>query len=180
MNYRKAILLYAYAIPVGLALLLAVALLLAPAKFNASQQGKMSDYLAYTNLNQQASSMDAKMSSKRELVAAWRAALENESGATLNELLQSHFKTLDGKQLEQTSTGRPSGGSGLTVSGGQAASRLQLEFRGGFEPMQTTLLVMESKLPQLQMESMEITPDPGGDGLKFGFVYTAWEKAIAR
>jgi hypothetical protein len=137
----------------------------------------MSDYEAYINLNSQATALEQRLAEKRPIMAVWRQNLEPEFSKTLNQLVQSRLESLDGKQLEQEIIGgRPEGGGGLSVAGGQPAVRTKLQFRGGYEPMQETMLVMESKLPQMQLESMAMTEDPNGDGLRYDFTYTVWER----
>lgn len=177
MSYKNAILIHAYAIPVGLALLIAIVLLAVPAKFKGSQVEKMSDFEAYNSLNAQAVALELKLAQKRPVMAVWRQNLEQEFSKSLNQLVQSRLESLDGKQLEQEIIGgRPEGGGGLSVAGGQPAMRTKLQFRGGYEPMQDTMLVMESKLPQMMLESMAMSEDPNGDGLRFDFTYTVWER----
>lgn len=176
MTYKKAILLHAYAIPLGIALLIALVLLLVPSKFRASQAERLVDYAAFSNLNVQTVALEQKVSQHKSIMAVWRRDLQGEFTANLNQLVQSRLETLDGKQLEQEIIGaRPEGGSGLSIPGGQPALRTKLQFRGGYEPMQETMLVIESKLPQMQLESMVLSEDANGEGLRYDFTYTVWE-----
>lgn len=176
MNYKKAIFIHAYAIPLGIALLIAVVLVLVPSKFRSSQADRLADYAAFSDLSVQTVALEQKVSQYKPVMAVWRQDLQGEFNATLNQLVQSRLETLDGKQLEQEIIGgRPDGGSGLSVAGGQPALRTKLQFRGGYEPMQETMLVLESKLPQMQLESMALAEDPNGEGLRYDFTYTVWQ-----
>lgn len=177
MTYRKAILIYAYAIPAGLAFVLALILLIVPAKFSASQQTNRDDYTNFLQMQKAEKELNVRMKGKQELAAAWQKALSSEFTTSLNNFITSHLKTLDGSQLEQVSTSQAGTGGGLSLTQGQPASRIILEFRGGYEPMQTTLLAMESQLPQMQLESIEIAEDTLGPALRYALTYTAWEKS---
>lgn len=176
MNYKKAILIHAYAVPLGIAAVIALILVVVPSKFRSSQAERLADYAAFSNLSVQTVAIEQKVSQHKPIMAVWRQDLQGEFNATLNQLVQSRLETLDGKQLEQEIIGaRPEGGSGLSVPGGQPALRTKLQFRGGYEPMQETLLVIESKLPQMQLESMLLSKDTNGEGLRYDFTYTVWE-----
>ncbi|CAN5753301.1 hypothetical protein BH11VER1_BH11VER1_34490 [soil metagenome] len=59
-------------------------------------------------------------------------------------------------------------------------SRIQMVFRGGFGPMQETLLDLETQFPQLQMEKMVISKTKGfgedqREALTFNVDYIAWK-----
>lgn len=59
-------------------------------------------------------------------------------------------------------------------------SRVQMVFRGGYGPMQETLLDLESQFPQLQMEKMTIGRTKGfgvdqREALTFNVDYIAWK-----
>lgn len=176
MTYKNAILIHAYAIPLGIAAVIALALVVVPSKYRASQADKIADYAIYSNLSVQAVALEQKVAQQSRTVDFWRQKLKGDFNTTLNQLVQSRLQTLEGKQLEQEIIGaRPEGGSGLSVPGGQPALRTKLQFRGGYEPMQDTMLVVESTLPQMQLESMVLSEDPNGEGLRYDFTYTVWE-----
>ena len=180
MNYRKAILLNAYVVPLAIALVIALVLLVGPARFKASQQSRLADYQAAEGLNAQLVTLDAKIMPKRKLMAAWRDSLNSEFNTTLNNLISSRLESMDGKQLElESSGGRPDGGSGLSITGGQPAMRTKIIFRGGYEPMQETLLVLENKLPQMQLEAIDVSEHQNGETLKFDLTYTVWDKSTS-
>lgn len=176
MTYRKAILIYAYAIPVSITLVLAVVILIVVRNFQVSQNDKILDYQKYDSLARQVMGMEAQIREKDPILKAWREALASESKSAFNIRWGEISKSLDGRQLEQSSFAQVSSGNGLGLPGGQPVNRLQVEFRGGFEPMQSTLLMMESRLPQLQLESADIQPDANSENLRFIFTYSAWEQ----
>ena len=176
MNYKKAILIHAYAIPLAIAAAIAVVLVFVPAKFHAAQSDKLADYAVFNNLSVQTVALEQRVAQHSRTIAFWRQKLQGEFNATLNQLVQSRLETLDGKQLKQEIIGaRPEGGSGLSVPGGQPALRTKLQFLGGYEPMQETMLVVESTLPHMQLESMAMSEDPNSEGLRYDFTYTVWE-----
>jgi hypothetical protein len=176
MTYKKAILIHAYAIPLGIALLIALVVLVVPSKFRSSQADRLADYAAFSNLSVQAVAIEQKVAQNKPIMEVWRRDLQGEFNSVLNQLVQSRLEALDGKQLEQEIIGaRPDGGSGLSIPGGQPALRTKLQFRGGYEAMQDTMLVIESKLPQMQLEAMALSEDANGDGLRYDFTYTVWE-----
>jgi hypothetical protein len=176
MNYRNAILLYAYALPILAFVVGCGVVLLLLGRFSSAQGEKQLDFQQFTALTQEVLGMENQMSGKRELLQSWRAVLAREFRAHFNTVRGEVLKSFDARQLDITSESTPVGG-GLAVTGSQKASRVQLEFRGGFQPMQEALLQIEGRLPQLQLESLAVQPDPAGAGLRYTLSYTAWEGA---
>lgn len=174
MNYRKAILIHAYALPLLMAVVVAAAILFGLTRFTSGQQEKIADYQQYTSLNQQVLNAESFVAGKRDLAAAWHAGLEGEFQTRLNQRLPAILGRFESGSLEQTLQSRPSGSGGLGVAGGQPHSRWQLEFRGHFEPMQLALLELENSLPQMQLETLNIQTT-GDDQLDFRCSYTVWE-----
>lgn len=180
MTYRNAILIHAFALPVGGILLLAGIVFFALGQFKASQEARSGDYASYMNIEQRVLANETQLAARRPILEAWRRTLGNDFVTNLNNILQTEvLHQFKSDQLQQSVSARAPAGGGLGTPGGQRHSRVQLEFRGGYEPMQETLLLLEGRLPQMQLESASLQPDPAGDGLRFDFTYTAWEAATS-
>ncbi len=174
MNYHKAILIHAYALPLLMAVVIAAAILFGLTRFTSGQQERKMDYQQFTTLSAQVRVAEQVVAEKRDLAAAWHAGLEGEFQTRLNQRLPAILGRFESGSLEQTLQSRPSGSGGLGVAGGQPHSRWQLEFRGHFEPMQLALLELENSLPQMQLETLNIQTT-GDDQLDFRCSYTVWE-----
>ena len=68
------------------------------------------------------------------------------------------------------------GTGGIGAVSGQPSVQLALAFRGTFGALQSTFLELETKMPQLQLDSMKLSPQRTGNVLEAQLLYTAWEK----
>ena len=57
----------------------------------------------------------------------------------------------------------------------QSASQVEMNFSATFRAMQMLLIEIESTLPQMQLDSLSMSPDTGGK-LNFKTIYTVWTK----
>jgi len=114
----------------------------------------------------------------REVVEVWNDLLvEN-----IDQTLITRIPHLRNQFPEDELTGdfpRPTtGAGGLGTTTRQPFSRSTINFRGAWHPMQQFLIELETSLPQLQLESLTITPDRNPEFLNYSLQYTAWNKAV--
>lgn len=179
MNYRQAILIHGFLVPVLLAVVLALVIVFASSRVTSGQAEREMDYQTFESLQQQLQVNKSNLGDKRPLMRAWSEVVTSEFRPRLSLELPRILSRFPGGRLEQTSENPARGGTGLGVTGGQPASRIDLEFRGGFEAMQLALLELENRLPQMQLESLAIQPGNGRENLVFRSTYTAWETSSA-
>jgi len=106
----------------------------------------------------------------------WLGLLEEPSSSTANELIGAAQKRYGGKEFVLTSFRRTSTAGGIGAVSGQPSVQLALAFRGTFGALQSTFLELETKMPQLQLDSMKLSPQHTGNVLEAQLLYTAWEK----
>ena len=65
---------------------------------------------------------------------------------------------------------------GLGKGISQPASQVEMKFTGTYRAMQLALMEVESKLPQLQLDSLVMAPDSGAKKINFTTKFTVWTK----
>jgi len=175
MNYRKAILIHGVLIPVLLAAVVAIIILVVSSRLTSGQQERSLAFDTYESIRQQLQVSQNNMIEKRPQMRAWSEAVAGEFRTRLNVELPRVLSRFSGGRLEQTSDTPARGGSGLNPTGGQPATRITLQFQGGYEAMQLALLELENRLPQMQLESLTVQPDGDREKHIFQSTYTAWE-----
>jgi hypothetical protein len=148
------------------------------ANYNASDLKRQSAYRLEKQLDKERANLEKWTSEtgvvKAEALVAFRSNLKNiESNLPPDEFKVANFERLPAK-------------TGFGASSAQNSSQLSLSLRGTFRKVQLALLELETKMPQLQLQDLKITPPSKstvGAGqtattgiLNFQATYTAWEK----
>jgi hypothetical protein len=179
--YRNAIIIFGMAIPgIGLLVVLVVMWVML-GKFEQTRDRKVAarEQSRLAQLGEKA--LAAKLEPRRGQMEYWAEHLEKDVTQSMNVSLDAVLKRFDGNQLRMASARRPAG-EGLLGSDVEAvASLFEITFEGGFGPMQETLAELETRVPQLVLDKMEIAPGSHtGQGyrrsLKFTVTYEAWAK----
>ncbi len=79
-----------------------------------------------------------------------------------------------GKELTKTSHNWINYSDGIGKGIDQPASQVNMSFSATYRAMQLALLEMETKLPNMQLDSLTITPDTNSDSINFETTFTVW------
>lgn len=145
------------------------------AKLEATYKQRKVVYAGFRKHEEQREVLEKKVKEQEVHMLRWNKLMSEPSSTTVNDLIGQAQKKFEGKKFVLTSFRRsPSGGIGAVNS--QASVKLVLAFRGSFTALQTTFLELETKMPQLQLDSMSLKPSKAGNVLDAYLSYTAWEK----
>jgi hypothetical protein len=114
---------------------------------------------------------------KRTNLDRWNQQLAQETAKVITSNLHQISKVLPTREFEQTSFVPTATKGGLAAASAQNSSQIQLTFQGTFRSVQQGLLELETRMPQLQLQELKITPDAtSASTMRFEIAYTAWEK----
>lgn len=139
-------------------------------------------HAAYLERINTAAQLEVKLKPGRERQRKYEEILKAEIKPLLSKQInESMVRYVDKEyELQQVSLKQTEdrGSIGSVVQSN--LSRVQMSFRGGYGPMQETLLDLESQFPQLQMEKMSIARTKGTgldqrEALTFNVDYIAWK-----
>jgi hypothetical protein len=187
--YRQSITLFGIVIPLLLVAVLVGGVYYFHSQVKTSYQSKVSAYSASEQKRQSADNLEKQMTKERANLGRWTS----ESGLVKPEALvafRNNLKDIESKlppdQFKVANFERLAAKAGFGASSAQNSSQLSLTLRGTFRNVQLALLELETKMPQLQLQDLKITPpSTSGAGagqstqtgsLNFQATYTAWEK----
>lgn len=123
---------------------------------------------------------ESEFSGKEGNLDSWKNSIEQELIQSLTSNLRDAMQGYTDQQLRQTELSRPGKTSQFASTTENKYDRFKLSFEGGFGPMQRVLAVLETKMPQLVLETMNISPvaqtvgTDNGRKLKFAVTYLSW------
>ncbi|MEX2579325.1 MAG: hypothetical protein WD342_09725 [Verrucomicrobiales bacterium] len=182
--HTKAIAIFGIALPSLVIAALLIATLVGRGKIATAHEEKVVALERYRTAKGHTDQLEATMATdnRREKIEYWNSKLDQDFIQSLTRNLDKILAKHDPSVLRQTEMGQATGGGSIAGSTENPHSRIQLSFEGGFKPMQLLLAELETEMPNLILENLEISSMPGGAAgengkLKFGVVYLCWEKS---
>lgn len=176
-RYKKSILLFGVVLPLFLIGVLLVIGLVKLNGFNAECKKREVDFEKYKIVELQFKVIKEKAKTNSEDLEFWEELMESETrGSLITHLnkIQSEFKT---KNFKKVSHNWINVSKGIGLGANQPASQLKISFVGTYRAMQQAMLGFETRLPQLQLDSLVMEPVGEESNLiKFDTVFTLWTK----
>ncbi|MBK1854445.1 hypothetical protein JO972_05720 [Verrucomicrobiaceae bacterium 5K15] len=118
--------------------------------------------------------LQAKVGQNGPALKRWEELMSTETRSTFVD----HWKEAEGK-LKGTEFTRAQHNwinysEGLGKGVAQPASQVEMNFAATYRAMQIALLEIESELPQLQLDSLTMSPGATGGKLNFKTTFTVW------
>lgn len=173
-NYKKAVGVFGIAIPMvvmtGLALF---------ALSKASDVEKK--YLAKERLlkreqiiKMQNAALKKQVKEQEEALNGWKELIAGESPRTFLQHWKETEKQFKSDEFIRELPVWQNRSTGIGKGVGQEAGQVVMTFDATYRAMQTALLEMETRLPQMQLDSIEISPSKQGGLLNFKTQHTVW------
>ncbi|MBB5352359.1 hypothetical protein HNR46_002604 [Haloferula luteola] len=173
-SYKNAITVFGFIVP---ALIVAVVLtvgFVARGHVQTSLQNKSKHFKGFNRNQQQVDQLEKQLSQKREASEYWNELLGRETASTITSHLRDISSKLPSKEFQITSQSTPQNRSGFGSASAQSSSQVNLGFRANFRSMQKAFLELETRMPQLQLQDLKISPSNQGGNLNIDASYTAW------
>ena len=115
-----------------------------------------------------------KVNTNQKHLAAWDKMMRTETRGTFLEHLKKAERKFAGSEITKTSHNWLNYSEGIGKGISQPASQVTMTFLASYRAMQTAFMEMETMLPQMQLDSLEMSPDDGGKGINFKTTFTVW------
>lgn len=172
--YKKAVTVFGIAIPcVIMALVAGVALYMSSSTSTEYKIKKKAFDKAQVALKQ-TMELQGQVQETGEYLKEWDHMLATETRGTFVEHWKNAEKNFSGKELTKTNHNWVNFSEGLGKGLTQPASQLNMSFSASYRAMQLALLEIETKLPQMQLDSMTMTPAANGETINFKTTHTIW------
>lgn len=174
--YKQPVIIFGLALPLlGLVLLLSIGLHYR-SKFENGYEVRKGQYVAFQKVAKQREALEARVGGQGRLMKRWMNLLEETPDSSVNAVFSDLQKRYSSSELQQTSTRSSPASGGIGGASKQPATQLQMGFRGTYRGLQNAFLEMETRMPQLQLETFKLRKETGRNLLNAEVTYTAWLK----
>ncbi|MGB0992106.1 MAG: hypothetical protein ACPG32_06515 [Akkermansiaceae bacterium] len=174
--YKQPIIVFGTVLPLLLFLVVIGGSLFALSKVNSKFKAKKSVYDKALKDRKMIAQLQGQVGSNDDVHKQWKSLMDTETRGSY----VTHWKNAEakfaGKELTRSSNNWVNFSEGIGKGNQQPASQVTMTFTATYRAMQLALLEVESKLPQMQLDSMSISPDDGGELLNFKTTFTVWTK----
>ncbi len=176
--YKQSIIFFGIVVPVIIMGVLFGVCTMVKGKITKSFESKAKYYTGYEQSRLGALAVEAQVSQQKEDWERWNELLQEETFSQVTTNLRSIAEDLPPKEFQQTAFERLGNSSGLGTATAQKSSGLKFDFRGTYRTVQRAFLELESRMPNLQLQDLQIRPSSATESslLNFQVIYTAWEK----
>jgi len=174
--YQQTIILFGLVIPAILAGGVFAACFVMKGKVSESLEAKVGDYRQLEQSRGAARELEADVSVERENLLRWKRQISEETSSAVTARLRAISEKIPEREFTQTSFERPTTASGFGTASSQKSSQIRLSFRGTYRSTQRALLELETRMPQLQLQELRISPNTNQPSMhNVNVSYTAWE-----
>jgi len=175
--YRQSIIIFGIVLPVVLAAAIIGGGFLVKSNMLESFENKRKTYASSEQGRLSVLDIEKKVKLQRDHLDRWSEQLSQETASAAATNLRKIYEHLPSKEIQQTAFERPpSAGGGFGAVAAQKSSQLRIAFRGTFRTVQRVFLELETRMPRLQLQELQISPNTSQSTLlNFQVIYTAWE-----
>lgn len=172
--YKQPIAVFGLIIPTVVMLVLAGAVVSYTVSVKDKYAAKKQQYDMSQAAMLQVKLLRNQVANNRASLDAWDGLLQTETRGTFLERWKNAAKGFSGKELTKSSRSWINYSEGLGKGVAQPSSQVSMSFVGTYRAMQTALMKLETDLPTMQLDSMDIKLDDNGKGVHFSTTHTVW------
>lgn len=174
--YRQSIILFGIVIPLLLTAGFVGGGYFAFSKMEKSFQKKQAGYKMDQLQRQAGVEVESHVLRQRPHMARWIELLSQETAGLASTNIRQITERLPSQEIQRTAFDRSTTKGGFATVTAQPASQIKLAFRGNFRTVQKAFLELETTMPQLQLQDLQISRNAAQPSqLNFQATYTAWE-----
>lgn len=177
--YRQSIALFGIVVPIIiLALVLGLGIALKGRMVTSFNRNK-DLFKQYQTDRIAALKIEESITKQRVHLERWSALMSEDALSAMNSNLRTIAGGLPAKEFQKGGFERTSNPGSLGSATAQKSSQLRVSFRGTFRTMQRAFLELETRMPQLQLQELRISPNSNQQNpstlLNYQVTYLAWE-----
>lgn len=176
-HYKEPVLLFGLAAPI-LVVLLALGLgFHFRGKLEKTYQARVQQYRDHKKVEAQRETLQKRIQTQEPHMNRWMSLFEKATTSSVNGLLGEFQKQYDSQEFQQVSFRRTASSGGIGGASAHPSIQIQLGFRGTYRALQNAFLELETRMPQLQLDSIKLSvANPNRRVLNADLIYTAWQK----
>ena len=175
-HYRQTIILFGLIVPILVVAAVIGGGFMLKSMMETSFDNKQKTFKIYEQGRLSGLEIETQVTRQRPHLDRWNEQLAQETASAVATNLRKICERLPSKEIQQTAFERPSATGGFGSAAAQKSSQLRIAFRGTFRTLQRAFLELETLMPQLQLQELQIAPNPTQSSLiNLQVTYTAWE-----
>lgn len=172
--YRQPIAVFGLIIPVVVSVIMAGSVLYYTGSVKKEYAAKQKEYDLSQQAKRKIKMLRGQVNENRESLDAWDDLLKTETRGTFLQHWKDASEDFNGKELTKTSRSWINFSEGIGKGVSQPSSQVVMSFVGTYRAMQQALMNLETQLPTMQLDSLDMSPEDNGKGVKFTTTYTVW------
>ena len=172
--YKQSVTVFGIAIPLGLMVLMGGIAMYMASSTSAEYKKKKVAYDQAQTAMKETVALQGQLQKSSEYLESWDKMMKTETRGSFLEHWKVAEKKFTGKELTKTSHNWTNYSDGMGKGINQPASQVKMSFSATYRAMQLAMMEMETKLPQMQLDSMTMTPSSNGESLNFETKFTVW------
>lgn len=174
--YQQTVILFGLVIPAILAAAVFSVSFVIRNKVTSSLDAKVEKFGELEKSRRAAREQEIIVSAERENLERWTRQMSQETASGVTAKLRAISERLPDREFTQTSFERPTASAGFGEASAQKSSQIRLSFRGTYRSVQRAFLELETRMPQLQLQELRISPNANQPSMhNVNVSYTAWE-----
>lgn len=173
--YKESIIFFGVVIPVLIVVGAFALVLHYKGELEQSYAVKRSAYVEIQKIEKQRRALETTVGQQDPHMQRWMALFEKPTASAVNGFLTEVQKKFAGEDFQQIAFRRGNSSGGIGGASAQPSIQIQLGFRGTYSALQNAFVELESSMPQLQLDSIKVTPNVNNRVLNADLVYTAWQ-----
>ena len=174
-DYKKSVAVFGFVLPMLVILLLIVAVLVVKGRVADTYQLRVETHRQGVNMKRQVGQLAKKARSEKEVLGAWKTMLSEQSRSSFAQHWKETSRSFKRNEFQSDLPAWKSKSEGLGKNLKQPANQVTMTFDASFRAMQTALIEMETKIPQMQMDFMHMKPNEDGRTMNFKTTFTVWK-----
>ena len=175
-HFKTPVIVFGIAIPLGLMGIVAIATTVISGKIDKKLELKTAQYQKSENEERQIVKLQGEISENVNHLVQWEGLIANETRGSFLEHWKKVEKGLPGREFSRSPHNWSNKNNGLGNAINHPSIQVDMKFSSTFRAMQQALIAIESRLPQMQMDSFSMSPDSEGKKLNFKTKFTIWTK----
>lgn len=175
-HYKDPVIIFGLAAPV---LLVVLALGLGAhfrGKFEETYASRKTQYENNKTVEEEGQVLAQMIRTQEPHMNRWMALFEEPPATAVNGFFRDFQARHDSQHIQLIGFRPTPAAGGIGGVSQQPSIQLHLSFRGTFRTLQSAFLELETKMPQLQLDSIKLSTQDGQKTLNAIVVYTAWQK----
>jgi hypothetical protein len=174
--YRQPITVFGLMLPVVVMLILVTAVLTYTSSVKSQYTVKKKKFDTSQTAKRKLAALRNEVGEHRPKMVVWDEMLRKETRGTFLEHWKRSAEDFTGKELTKSSRSWINYSEGLGKGVSQPSSQVVMSFIGTYRAMQLALMRLETTLPTMQLDSLDISENGNGQGVKFTTKYTVWTR----